>query len=264
MKLWNLIARITSFFLATLLMVSSVLVTNATAFFEDVIEAPTMSELKMMASSPGIKTSSNTGAKLVLPTEKEMIDMPFRAYTDNGKNTGSTYIMPKPNSGNGYLGTVETGSEVWILAETEYYYFFVTDDGWMGWNGKTYFNTNLYNSVNNQDNMYNNSNYHSDAPTLADLEAMATSRDIKNKSNTGVKLVLPSEKEMLDNPFRSHTDNGKNVGSIYIMPKPKGGNGYLGTADTDTEVWIVAETKYYYFFVTDDGWMGWNGKSYFS
>ena len=101
------------------------------------------------------------------------------------------------------------------------------------------------------------------APTLSELETMARSRNITTRSNTGVKLELPTEKEMLDKPFRAYTDNGRGRGSIYIMPVPKGGNGYLGTVETDTEVWIVAETFYYYFFVTDDGWLGWNGKSYF-
>ena len=101
------------------------------------------------------------------------------------------------------------------------------------------------------------------APTLGEIETLARSRNIKTRSNTGVKLELPSQKEMLDEPFRAYTDNGKDHGSIYIMPVPKGGNGYLGTVETDTEVWIVAETDYYYFFVTDDGWLGWNGKSYF-
>ena len=101
------------------------------------------------------------------------------------------------------------------------------------------------------------------APTLGDLETMARSHDIKTHSNTGVKLVLPTAKEMLDEPFRVYTDNGKNHGNIYIMPIPEGGHGYLGTVATGTEVWIVAETEYYYFFVTDDGALGWNGKSYF-
>ena len=101
------------------------------------------------------------------------------------------------------------------------------------------------------------------APTLSALETMARSRNITTRSNTGVKLELPTQKEMLDEPFRAYTDNGRGHGSIYIMPMPKGGNGYLGTVETDTEVWIVAETDYYYFFVTDDGWLGWNGKSYF-
>ena len=101
------------------------------------------------------------------------------------------------------------------------------------------------------------------APTLSDLETMARSREIKTRSNTGVELELPTQKEMLDEPFRAYTDNGKDHGSIYNMPVPKGGNGYLGAVETDMEVWIVAETDYYYFFVTDDGWLGWNGKSYF-
>ena len=45
------------------------------------------------------------------------------------------------------------------------------------------------------------------------------------------------------------------------MSIPEGGHGYLETVATETEVWIVAETKYYYFFVTDEGWLGFIGKS---
>ena len=127
-------------------------------------------------------------------------------------------------------GHIETDTEVWIVAETDYYYFFVTDDGWLGWNGKSYFYTDPETTHVDQRIIHDSSM----APTLSDLETMATSRNIKTRSNTGVKLELPSQKEMLDEPF-----------------------------ETDTEVWIVAETDYYYFFVTDDGWLGWNGKSYF-
>ena len=47
--------------------------------------------------------------------------------------------MPRPQPGNGTLGKVTHGDLVTILAETEYYYFFVTEDGRAGWNGKSYF-----------------------------------------------------------------------------------------------------------------------------
>ena len=101
------------------------------------------------------------------------------------------------------------------------------------------------------------------APTLNEVKAMVSSGKVKTKSNTGVSLVLPGENQMLDTPFRTSITNGKDHGSIYLMPKPEAGHGYTGTVKIDTEVWIVAETRDFYFFVTDDGKMGWNGKSYF-
>ena len=257
MKQQRLTAKLTALVLVVLIL-ASLSVTVYAEIWPD-MPAPTLSEIETMARSRNIKTSSNTGVKLELPTQKEMLDEPFRAYTDNGKGHGSIYIMPVPKGGNGYLGTVETDTEVWIVAETKYYYFFVTEDGWLGWNGKSYFYTDPETTHIDPRIIHDSSM----APTLSDLETLATSRDIKTRSNTGVKLELPSQKEMLDEPFRAYTDNGKGHGSIYIMPVPKGGNGYLGTVETDTEVWIVAETDYYYFFVTDDGWLGWNGKSFF-
>ena len=256
--------KISSLFLAAVLLASMGLAANALCS-ESVCSAPTLRELEAMAMSCNIVTKSNTGVKLVLPTEKEMLAVPFRAYTDNGTGSGSIYIMPKPKSGNGYLGTVETNTAVWILAETEYYYFFVTDNGWLGWNGKSYFSCRVDDGINDWHSAagYGKINCYSEAPTRRELETMATSRNIETRSNTGINLVLPTEKEMLAVPFRAYTDNGTGSGSIYIMPKPKSGNGYLGTVETNTEVWIVAETEYYYFFVTDDGWLGWNGKIYF-
>ena len=59
------------------------------------------------------------------------------------------------------------------------------------------------------------------APTLSELEAMARSRIIKTRSNTGVKLKLPTKKEMLDEPFRTYTDNGKHYGSILLCRNRK-------------------------------------------
>ncbi len=102
------------------------------------------------------------------------------------------------------------------------------------------------------------------APTLSDLESMVAAGTVKTKSNKGSILVLPTEQQMLNAPFRAHVDNGKNTGSIYIMPRNQAGHGYTGTVTTGTEVWIVAQTNDFYFFVTDDGQMGWNGKSFFS
>ena len=259
MKLNHIIARSTAILLIAVFLFSMTISAYAAGW--PTPAAPTLAELELMAKSRDIKTRSNTGVKLELPTEKEMLDKPFRAYTDNGKDHGSIYIMPIAEGGHGYLGTVATDTEVWIVAETKYYYFFVTDDGWLGWNGKSYFSGTPASESSPASSPWSS---YPNAPTMIELETMAKSRDIKTRSNTNEKLELPTEKEMLVEPFRAYTDNGKDHGSIYIMPIPEGGHGYLGTVHTGTEVWIVAETKYYYFFVTDDGWLGWNGKSYFS
>ena len=47
--------------------------------------------------------------------------------------------MPMPESGHGNLGTVDGGEEVTVLAEKNGYYFFQTEDGRYGWNGKMWF-----------------------------------------------------------------------------------------------------------------------------
>ena len=60
-------------------------------------------------------------------------------------------------------------------------------------------------------------------------------------SNRGVKLVLPREKEYLDEPFQARVESGVNGGSIYFMPKPQKGNGHLGTVDSGTIVTILAK-----------------------
>ncbi|MBR4233607.1 MAG: hypothetical protein IKQ10_05920 [Oscillospiraceae bacterium] len=73
-----------------------------------------------------------------------------RLYTSNGKRpkraevkaswkNGGIYFMPCPELGHGVLGSVETGTPVTIFAEQNHLYFFMTDDGRMGWNGKGFF-----------------------------------------------------------------------------------------------------------------------------
>ena len=58
------------------------------------------------------------------------------------KNSNKAILfMPKPQKGNGNLGkTVPSGKRVYIIAKRGEYYFFVTEDGYMGWNGKSQFN----------------------------------------------------------------------------------------------------------------------------
>ena len=83
-------------------------------------------------------------------------------------------------------------------------------------------------------------------------------------STTGVALVYPSDSQYLYTPMIAEVKASRANGSIYFMPKPKSGNGNLGTVGNGTEVTILAETNSYYFFETADGRCGWNGKSYFT
>ena len=48
--------------------------------------------------------------------------------------------------------------------------------------------------------------------------------------------------------------------ALLILPKPATGNGNLGSINAGTAVTVIAECKGYYFFVADDGRMGWTGK----
>ena len=69
----------------------------------------------------------------------EMDKMPRRAEVKASWRNGSIYFMPRPAEANGVLGTVATGTPVTILARQNGLYFFMTDDGRMGWNGVGFF-----------------------------------------------------------------------------------------------------------------------------
>ena len=102
-------------------------------------------------------------------------------------------------------------------------------------------------------------------PTLEDLQAILNSTTHRTVSKTGAKLTLPSEKDMLANPFQAVITTEKPSGkSIYVMPKPAAGNGDIGTIAKGTTVWILAERSGFYFFLAPDDTMGWNGAKYFS
>ena len=83
-------------------------------------------------------------------------------------------------------------------------------------------------------------------------------------SNTGVDLVYPKDSQYLSQTLVGTVKASRSNGSIYFMPKPKAGNGYLGTVKNGTMVYILAETRDFYFFETMTGECGWNGKSYFT
>lgn len=98
---------------------------------------PTLEKLQGYVDSGKVNTLSNEGVSLVLPTKYQMLDTPFLAKVVQAPK--AIYVMPIPAKDNGHLGTVDTGSIVWIVAETENFYFFVSDMYTMGWNGKVFF-----------------------------------------------------------------------------------------------------------------------------
>ena len=114
---------------------------------------PTLNELQTIMESGKINTvckaDSGELVSLELPTEYELLDYPFRAVIANGNaDYPNIFVMPKHRSGNGDLGLIKKGTEVWIVAKYEgktfdgnkfTYYFFVADDGVMGWNSKNFF-----------------------------------------------------------------------------------------------------------------------------
>ncbi len=65
--------------------------------------------------------------------------LPKRAEVKASWEGGGIYFMPRAELGHGTLGIVEDGTPVTILARQNGLYFFMTDDGRMGWNGGTLF-----------------------------------------------------------------------------------------------------------------------------
>ncbi|MBR3475525.1 MAG: SPOR domain-containing protein [Oscillospiraceae bacterium] len=114
--------------------------TSTPSYSSGYTQAGVMQKAKEVAQyNTHYSTVSDTGTELVVPPDSQFLRTPFqmRAYASaNGK---AIYIMPKPQPGNGNLGKVTHLETVTILAENDYYYFFVTSDGRAGWNGKSYF-----------------------------------------------------------------------------------------------------------------------------
>lgn len=100
-------------------------------------------------------------------------------------------------------------------------------------------------------------------PTLDELSEMKANSPYNTVSNARVAMQLPTPDQMLSQPYRAQVYTGESAGRIYLMPIPRKGNGELGTIDLFTNGWIVGNYGPFYFFVADDGHMGWNGASYF-
>ena len=89
------------------------------------------------AAASGYSTVSNKGTTLQYATEDAEF-VPQRAVVAGYKGY-SIPILPRPSAKKGFLGRVESATPVTILGEKSGYYFFMTDDGRMGWNEKKRF-----------------------------------------------------------------------------------------------------------------------------
>ncbi len=188
------------------------------------------------SASASYSKVSNRGVKLEMPKEKEYFKTPFEARVECGVEGGRIYFMPKPEKGNGHLGTVDAGTIVTILARRGPFFFFETEDGEQGWNGRRFF---AY---------YKDENGNKGVP------------DFPMVSTKGAMLVFPTDRQYLDEPFTAEIHS---CGRIYLMPMPEAGHGNLGIVDDDEEVTILADYAGFYFFKTEDGRYGWNGKVFF-
>ena len=99
------------------------------------------------------------------------------------------------------------------------------------------------------------------------LAAMAkyaeeTCREYSTVSTNKVLLDPPYADDYLDETLYTQIKFTSN-GAILILPKPATGNGNLGSITAGTEVTVIAQHKDFYFFVADDGRMGWSFKDNF-
>ena len=106
--------------------------------------------------------------------------------------------------------------------------------------------------------------YTRDSVLAAARAAAQSDSHYSTVSEKNVGLEVPADSDFLKTPFSMKANAKENGKAIYIMPRPRPGNGTLGTVKHEEPVTILAETEYYYFFVTRDGRAGWNGKSFFS
>ena len=81
-----------------------------------------------------------------------------------------------------------------------------------------------------------------------------------------LELQIPEDHELLDEPYRmkvSKVADGQTAINLIPIPRSKPDTGIIGNVPVGAEVTVVAETAAYYLIVTDDGKVGWNGKSWF-
>ncbi len=196
------------------------------------------------ASAQAYSTTSTKGVELQYPAERDFFIEPVNATVKYFEGGNGIYYMPMPESGHGNLGTIASGKKVTILAEKNGYFFFTTKSGRCGWNGACWFDYD-------EDDIQGKCGGSSEP-----LESLTV-------STKGARLVYPKDRYYFDEPFTMTVKASRSGGAIYLMPMPESGHGNLGTVDGGEEVTILAEKNGYYFFETEDGRCGWNGKKWF-
>ena len=195
-------------------------------------------------ASADYATTSNRGVALEYPAERDYYALPFAARVQAFRENGAIYIMPKPESGNGNLGTVPTETAVLILAEHNGFVFFVTGSGEYGWNWNEWFEFDPEDYL---------------APKTRSRSGEV---DYPLYSSFGARLVLPKDGEYFDEP-ETRTVAELSSGRIHLMPMPEKGHGNLGVVQSGEEVEVLAERDGFVFFRTADGRCGWNGSRWF-
>ena len=69
---------------------------------------------------------SSKKVKLQIPGEKYLMDELMTAKVKGTSKNNTNYILPKPETGNGEMGTVKKDARVVILAEKNDYYMLMT------------------------------------------------------------------------------------------------------------------------------------------
>ena len=193
-----------------------------------------LSAIPVNAITSTYSTVSTTGDSLQYPSKKDYLTTPFQAQVKASRRGGNIYYMPKPKAGNGNLGAIVDGEIVTILAEKNGFYFFMSKEGYLGWNGTKYF-TRVERSA--ESTAY----------------GFAPPSDYTDYSDTGVKLVMPSISDYLNEAKYATVKASRRGSAIYLMPKPQSGNGNLGyVLDGDT-VTVLAKRDGFYFVLTEDG-----------
>ncbi len=82
---------------------------------------------------------SSSNVKLQIPDEEYLYYDVYVARVTGTAKSKTMSILPKPESGNGDMGTLKENARVIILGEKDGYYLFMNTTGKMGWNKTKYF-----------------------------------------------------------------------------------------------------------------------------
>lgn len=181
---------------------------------------------------------------LVAPESGNYFEKPFVAKVYPHEYIRALTIMAAPETGHGTVGTILTGSSVFVLAEQDGYFFVVTIRGEKGWVWHQWFD-------------YDKKAVGEKAETAENAYLYPT------VTATGDVLTFPAEDEYLEEAETKTVRTQWTCGSIYLMPMPEGGHGNLGIVGCEEEVQILAEKDGFYFFETADGRYGWNSPDWF-